>query len=60
MTRRHLSVWSGATVAAGRNTLQTGFDGIIDLACDGQIVGPAAALGAVGAIVHCPVVSIED
>lgn len=55
----HLSVWSAAATVAGRNTVQVDFDKIIDLAEDGDIVGPAGAWGAVGAIVNCPVISIE-
>ncbi len=56
----HLSVWSAAAVAAGHNVVQTDFDDIIDLAEDGAIVGPAGGWGAVGAIVNCPVISIEN
>jgi hypothetical protein len=55
----HLSVWSDAAVAAGHNTLQDDFDDIQDLAGDGAITGPAGAWGAIGAIVNCPVISIE-
>ncbi len=56
----HLSVWSADAVTAGRNTLQTDFDDIEDLAGDGEIGGPAGRWGAVGAIVNCPIISIED
>jgi hypothetical protein len=55
----HLSVWSAAATAAGRNTIQTDFDTIAGLASKGDIVGPAGAWGAVGAIVNCPVISID-
>lgn len=56
----HLSVWSAGAVAGGANTLQVDFDDIGDLAESGAIGGPAGAWGAVGIIVNCPVISIED
>ncbi len=55
----HLSVWSADAVAAGRNTRQTDFDDIQDLAADGEIGGPAGSWGAIGAIINCPIFSIE-
>ena len=55
----HVSVWSADAVASGRNTRQTDFDDIQDGAEVGDIVGPAGPWGAVGAIVNCPVFSIE-
>lgn len=56
----HLSVWSPAATAAGRNTRQTDFDTIAELAARGDIVGPGGAWGAVGAIVNCPVFRLES
>ena len=55
----HISVWTAAAKAAGHDTVQTDFDEVADLADAGAIVGPAGAWGAVGAIVNCPVISIE-
>jgi hypothetical protein len=55
----HLSVWSADAVTAGRNTRQTDFDDIEELAADGEIGGPAGPWVAIGAIVNCPVFSIE-
>ena len=55
----HLSVWSADAVAEGRNTRQTDFDDIQDLAANGEIGGPAGSWGAIGAIINCPVFSIE-
>jgi len=56
----HLGVWSDAAVAAGTNTRQVDFDGIAELGEDGVLTGPGGApWGAIGAIVNCPVVSIE-
>lgn len=54
----HLSVWSNAAVAAGRNTVQTKFDEIRNLGAQGILGGPAGPWGAVGIIVNCPVVSV--
>ncbi len=55
----HLSVWSDDAVASGSNTRQTDFDDIQDLAAADLIGGPAGSWGAIGAIVNCPVFSIE-
>lgn len=54
----HLTEWTAAAVASGRNLLQDDFDEIEDLADDGLVTGPGGApWGAVGAIVNCPVIS---
>jgi hypothetical protein len=56
----HIGVWSPAAISAGKNVLQTDFDEIVKLGRDGLIVGPSGAFGAVGVIVNCPLISIED
>jgi hypothetical protein len=56
----HIGVWSPAAVAAGKNVLQTDFDEIRHLGRSGVILGPNGAFGAVGVIVNCPLISIED
>ena len=57
----HATAWTDAAAAAGENTLQTDFDTIADLAEDGLVTGPdGAPWGAIGAIVNCPVISVED
>ena len=57
----HATAWTGEAAAAGENTRQTDFDTIADLAEDGLVTGPdGAPWGAIGAIVNCPVISVED
>jgi hypothetical protein len=53
----HATAWVDPVSA----TLQTDFDDIRDLAEDGVVTGPGgAAWGAIGVIVNCPLISIEE
>lgn len=57
----HATAWTAAATAAGQDTRQTDFDDVVELAEDGLVTGPGgAAWGAVGVVVNCPVISIED
>lgn len=57
----HATAWTGEAAAAGENTRQTDFETIAELAEDGWATGPdGAPWGAIGAIVNCPVISVED
>jgi hypothetical protein len=56
----HLAVWTERAIAEGMVSLQVDFDDIEDLAEDGYIAGPAGPFDAVGVIVNCPIISIED
>lgn len=56
----HVAVWTDAAIAAGEVGLQTDFDDIEDLAEDGYITGPSGSFDAVGVIVNCPIISVED
>jgi hypothetical protein len=56
----HMAVWTDGALAAGQNTLQTDFDDLEDLAEDGALSGPSGTFEANGAIVNCPIISVED
>jgi hypothetical protein len=56
----HAAVWTDTAIAAGRHVLQDDFEDIEKLAERGDITGPGGSFDAIGAIVNCPVVSIED
>jgi hypothetical protein len=56
----HLAIWTDAARADGVVGLQTDFDDIEDLAEDGYITGPAGSFDAIGVIVNCPIISIEE
>jgi hypothetical protein len=56
----HLTAWSPAMVAAGRNVRQTDFGQIENLAQSGSVTAPdGSAWGASGFIVNCPVISSD-
>lgn len=57
----HLTQWTGVAQAARADLQQDDFDRIRRLADNGLVTGPGGApWGAVGAIVNCPVISVED
>ena len=54
----HLSEWTPAAVAAGRNVRQHSFAAVADLAEQGMVTGPGGArFGPSGLIVNCPIIS---
>lgn len=54
----HMVEWTPAQVAAGRNTRQTDFDDVVDLAEEGRATGPGGApFGPAGIVVNCPIIS---
>lgn len=57
----HATAWTDAAAADGRNVRQTDFADVAELADDGAVTGPGgSAWGAIGVIVNCPLISIED
>ncbi|MGL5928990.1 MAG: hypothetical protein ACRCY8_08650 [Dermatophilaceae bacterium] len=57
----HATVWTDAAKAARADLRQDDFDRIRRLAENGLVTGPEnARWGAIGVIVNCPVISIED
>jgi hypothetical protein len=56
----HPAVWSATAVASERNTRQTDFGQVLNLAQKGIVTGPGGTpFGAAGVVVNCPIVSRE-
>ncbi len=57
----HLSVWKTEAVTAKMNPAVTDFNQVMELAVKGSITGPdGAPWGAIGVVINCPVVSIDE
>lgn len=57
----HATMWTDTAKAAGADLRQDDFDKIEKLAERGTVTGPGGATwGAIGAIVNCPLISVED
>ncbi|MGL5819775.1 MAG: hypothetical protein ACRCYR_19605 [Phycicoccus sp.] len=57
----HATVWTGPAKAARADLQQDDFDRVRRLADNGLVTGPdGASWGAIGVIVNCPVISVED
>ncbi len=55
----HAAVWTDTAISSGQRVLQDDFESIEKLADGGAITGPGGSFDAIGAIVNCPVISIE-
>lgn len=61
----HPAVWDASEVAANRNTRQTDFGDVLNLAREGRVAGPdGLRFGPFptpgGVIVNCPIISAEN
>lgn len=57
----NLAVWTAKAVAAGRNVAVKDFAEVARLAKEGYVTGPdGAPWGALGIVVNCPIISIDN
>lgn len=56
-----IAVWKTEAITAKTNTAQMDFNTVAGLAAEGRITGPGGApWGAIGVVVNCPIVSIDQ
>jgi hypothetical protein len=56
-----LSVWTQKAIDEGINTVQKDFNKVAELAKQGYVTGPGGApWGAVGIVINCPIISIDN
>jgi hypothetical protein len=57
----HIAVWKTEAITAKSNTAQMDFNTVVGLAKEGRVTGPEGMpWGAIGVVVNCPIVSIDQ